>query len=42
MCMNILRVYDLRPNLQRLLHRFWEEQVVVPRAGNLFGRPFGM
>ena len=39
--MEILRGYGIKPNLQILLHRLWDEQVVVPKAGTLFERPFG-
>ena len=41
-CMEILRGYDLGPNLQRLLKSFWDEQVVVTKVGRLYGRPFRM
>ena len=27
--------------LQRLLHRYWDEQVVVLKAGKIFGQMFG-
>ena len=40
--MDILRVYGLVPNLQRLLKRLWDDQVVVPKAGKLFGVLFRM
>ena len=40
--MYILRGYGLGPKLQRLIHRFWDEQVVVPKVGRLYGRPFRM
>ena len=30
------------PNLQRLIHRYWDKQKVVPKAWKYFGRPFFM
>ena len=39
--METLRGYFLRPNLQRLLKRFWDKQSVVPKAVKLFGWTFG-
>ena len=38
-CMEILRVYGLGNNLQRLLERFWEGHMVVSRGGGCYGRP---
>ena len=38
--MDILRGYGLGSNLQRLLHRFWDKQVVVPNTENFYGRLF--
>ena len=38
-CMDILRGYVLGNKLQSLLQRFWDEQVVVPKPGRLYGRP---
>ena len=38
--MYILRGYGLGPKLQRLIHRFWDDQVVVPKARRLYGRTF--
>ena len=32
-CMDIMRGYGLGTNLQRLLQRYWDENVVVPKAG---------
>ena len=40
--MEILRGYVLGPKLQRLLHRYRDEQKVVPKAGKLFGCPLNM
>ena len=40
-CIDILRGYDLGLDLHRLLQWYWDEQVVVPKAGKLFGRTFG-
>ena len=40
--MEILRGYLPGPNLLMLLHRYWDKQVVVPKAGKFFGRPYGM
>ena len=39
--MDILSDYGLGPNLQRLIQWYWDEQVVVPKAGKLCGRLFG-
>ena len=39
-CMEILKGYGLRTNLQRLLHRFWDDQAVVLKTGRYYGRPF--
>ena len=39
--MEIIRGYVLRPKLQRILNRLWDEQSVVPKAVKLFGRTFG-
>ena len=39
-CMEILRVYGLGPNLQRLLKRYWDRQRVVPKSGKYYERPF--
>ena len=33
-CKEILRRYGLGRNLQRLLHRYWDKQAVVPKAKN--------
>ena len=41
-CMEILRGYGLRPNLQRLIHHYLDEQKVVSKAGKFFGSPFCM
>ena len=38
--MEILKGYGLRTNLQRLLHRFWDDQAVVLKTGRYYGRPF--
>ena len=38
--MEIMRGYGLGSNLQMILQRFWGNQVVVLKAGKLFGRPF--
>ena len=38
-CMEILRGYGLGYNLQRLLHRFGDDQAVVPKSGRFYGRP---
>ena len=40
--MYILWGYALVPKIQRLLQRYWYGQKVVPKAGNIFGRPFNM
>ena len=34
--MEILRGYVLGPNLQRILHQYWDDQAVVLKAGKLF------
>ena len=39
-CMEIIRGYGKVPKIQRLLHRYWYIQKVVPKAGNCFGHPF--
>ena len=39
--MDILRLYDLGTNLQRLLHRFWGDKLVVTKAGRFYGRLCG-
>ena len=39
--MDILRGYEIGPNLQRLPQKYWDKQAVVPKAGKLFERPFG-
>ena len=41
-CMCIQEGYGLGTNLQRLLQRYWDDQVVVMKAGKYFGQPFGM
>ena len=38
--MVILRGYVLLNNLLRLLQRFGDDQVVVPKAGSYYGCPF--
>ena len=38
--MDILRGYGLGPNLWRLLQSFWDDQLVVPKAGRYYRRPF--
>ena len=35
-CMEILMIYGLKPNLERLLHSFWGDKAVVPKAGKCF------
>ena len=38
--MDILKGYGLGPKLQILQHMFGDKQVVVSKAGRLYGRPF--
>ena len=40
--MEVLRRYELRKNLQRLLERFWEVQTVLARTKGSYGSPFKM
>ena len=40
-CMDILMGYGLGHNLQMILQRYWENQVVVPKLGKYSRRPFG-
>ena len=40
--MDILGVYGLIHNLQRILQCLWGKQAVVPKAGKFFGWSFGM
>ena len=37
-CMEILHRYGLGRNLQRILERLWEGQIVVTRMGGWYGR----
>ena len=39
-CMEILRGYDIGPNIQRLIHQYWDGQKVVLKDRKCFGRPF--
>ena len=39
--MEILSGYGLMTNLQRLLHRFWGDKLVVTKAGRFYGRLCG-
>ena len=41
MCMELLRGYGLRPNLARLLARYWRRQKIVPKTGRLLSKAFG-
>ena len=38
--MEILREYGMRPQLHRLLKRYWDRQRMVPKSGKYYGRPF--
>ena len=38
--MEIIRGYDLRPKLQRILQRYWCGQNVVPNTGKYYGSIF--
>ena len=38
--MEILKGCGLGPKLRILLHRFGDDQVVVPKAGRYYGHPF--
>ena len=38
--MGILRGYGIGNKLQRLIQRFWYEQLVVTRDGRFYGWPF--
>ena len=38
-CIEIIRGYGLGPKIQRLLHRYWDGQKVVLKAGNCLGIP---
>ena len=38
--MEILRLYIQEPKFQIMLQSFWNEQVVVSKAGRFYGRPF--
>ena len=40
--MEVLKGYGLGSKLKRLLQQFWEDQVVVPKAGWYYGRPLKM
>ena len=38
----VLTCYSFIPKLRRLLQWFWSDQVVVPKAGRYYVRPFNM
>lgn len=40
-CIEILRGYGIGTNLNRFLKILWYEHAVVPKAGRLYGQPFG-
>ena len=39
-CMVILRGCGLGPKLQRILQRYWDGKMLVPKSGNYYGCPF--
>ena len=41
-CMEILRGYELRPNMSLLVVHYWEKQSIFPKVGKFLGQLFRM